>query len=284
MNVDESEQFRRKLHQEYLQDPRSDAELVKIVLSATNEALKDEAIVVLWHRAPHELLNLGQSLSGSKDPQERQLGARLLGQPAGLNRIPVDQALAILLPMLVRESNSDVILAICLALRNLADPRAIEPLLKLKNNNNPDVRFAVVQGLLPLREEGAIVALIELSNDDNTDVRDWATYALAQAKEIDSSAVRDALWTRISDPDPDTRGEAMVGLAIRGDARVIDPLVHELESVRNNAGRILVEAAVEAVQRLDDPRLCEAVKRLCSLPDQFGYEEDLSEALARCTA
>jgi HEAT repeat protein len=123
---------------------------------------------------------------------------------------------------------------------------------------------------------------MELSNDDDVEVRDWATYALAQANDLDSPAVLNALWARVSDPDPDTRAEAMVGLALRGDARVIDPLVHELQSVGDNAGRILVEAAVEAGQRMDNQRLCEALQRLARLPDKYGYEEDLSEALARC--
>jgi HEAT repeat protein len=69
--------------------------------------------------------------------------------------------------------------------------------------------------------------LIQLSADPDAEVRDWATFALGAWLDDDAS-VDDALAARLDDPDEETRGEAIHGLARRNDPRVIPALIAAL--------------------------------------------------------
>jgi HEAT repeat protein len=87
----------------------------------------------------------------------------------------------------------------------------------------------------------AVGTLIELTRDRKAHVRDWATFALGVQIEMDTPEIRQALVERLSDEDADTRAEAMVGLARRGDRRVLPALREELTS--GSVGTLAVEAA-----------------------------------------
>jgi hypothetical protein len=86
------------------------------------------------------------------------------------------------------------------------------------------------------------------------------------------------LFARVTDPDDDTRGEALVGLAKRKDLRVLEPLTQELTSAE--VGLL----AIEAAELLADPRLASALLEL-----QRSWAEDhdrhtgrLHQALLSC--
>jgi HEAT repeat protein len=113
----------------------------------------------------------------------------------------------------------------------------------------------------------AIEALIALSADLDGETRDWATFGLgSQLEDEDTEAIRDALAARLDDPDGDTSGEALLGLAGRRDPRALPVLLARLD---DDPGNLIVEAAaalgapeaLPALQRLkregwqlDDPR------------------------------
>lgn len=90
------------------------------------------------------------------------------------------------------------------------------------------MRFGVVFGLSGHDSQQAIDGLIELSADADEDVRDWATFGLGQLTEANTPAIRAALHARIDDPCDAVRGEAIEGLAKRGDRSVVPVLVREL--------------------------------------------------------
>lgn len=75
------------------------------------------------------------------------------------------------------------------------------------------MRYAVVFGLFGIDDDLAVQTLIELSADVDPQVRDWATFGLGVQIDRDDPAVRHALMARLEDPDIDTRGEAIRGLA-----------------------------------------------------------------------
>ncbi|KAF3884776.1 MULTISPECIES: HEAT repeat domain-containing protein [Nostocales] len=140
--------------------------------------------------------------------------------------------------------------------------------------------MSVVLGLSCQEDESAIQTLIELSADEDKDIRNWATFGLGSQIEIDTQEIRDALYRRIlsevgeDDTIAEIRGEALLGLAIRKDERVIEPLIGELESDR--VGRLSVEAALA----IGDNRLYSA---LVKLQDWWDIDVELLQAaISKC--
>jgi hypothetical protein len=58
----------------------------------------------------------------------------------------------------------------------------------------------------------------------------WATFGLGSQIEVNTKEIRDALFKRLGEEDDEIRGEALVGLSIRKDKRVLGPLLKELTS------------------------------------------------------
>jgi len=296
-NIDSNE-----IHRENVEarrnDSRSTEELIHLALTAEDEDTMWELVPILWYRDAGEVLAVSQQLVASNDPKRRQLGANILGQLDIPERVSPHDSLAVLLPLLEQEQNPAVLSAIAVALGHIGDPRIVEPLTRLKNHLDSDVRFGVVQGLSGQNDESAIASLIELSTDPDPQVRDWATFELGSIGDTDTPAVRDALWMRVSDQDNNTRREALRGLAKRGDARVVEPLLEELAQARvdgNTAGynadeesaawyqdAVMYDAIVEAGKQLGDPRLYQPLLSVQGLDGQDAGPEDLVEALNRC--
>jgi hypothetical protein len=100
--------------------------------------------------------------------------------------------------------------------------------------------------------------------------------------ELDTPAIRAALYARIDDHDDDVRGESICGLARRGDPRVVAPLLRELAAREpDDIGPRLIEAAVEAALRLRDRWLYPTLVRLQAVAPSYE-EDDLEAALKGC--
>jgi HEAT repeat protein len=259
-------------------DPRSDEELLHAALTEQDNDLAWHAIGALHLRGSEETFEAARQLCASDDAHKRRVGAGILGQLGKEENKFHEESVTILLDMLEHEQDPDTLNPIAVALGHRKDPRAIEPLVRLKNHPDENVRDGVVFGLLTQDDERAINALIELSTDVDSDVRDWATFGIGSMIETDTPAIRDALLARTTDEDANTRGEAMVGLARRHDERVVDIVLAELEA--GWYGSLLFEAATE----IADPRLYPALLKL-----QEAWDEDkswpyplLEEALAVC--
>jgi HEAT repeat protein len=263
--------------QEKRDDPRSIEELVSLALTEQDEDAAWEAVTILHYKGSREVLEAATRLCASDSADERQLGADILGQLGVPDRTFPDECFEILAAMLTKETDPNVLECIGVAFGHLKDPRAIELLLPLKCHANSDVRFGVVLGLTGHDRPDVIAALIELSRDDEELVRTWATFALGTMSSADSPPIREALFARIFDPHDETRGEAVVGLALRKDERVIEPLISDLSS--GNAGRLTLEAA----EAIGDPRLYPALvelKNCCSTDTPNAAL--LEDALASC--
>jgi HEAT repeat protein len=258
-------------------DPRSVEELVRLALAEQDEDVAPEAVTILHYRGSREVLEAATRLCASERTDERQLGANILGQLGVPNRTFPGECFEILAAMLARETDPNVLECIGVAFGHLADPRAIELLLPLKSHANSDVRFGVAMGLTGHDRPDAIGALIELSQDSEEFVRTWATFALGTMISADTPQIRQALFARVSDPHDETRGEGLVGLALRKDPGVIEPLIADLSS--GNAGRLTLEAA----EAIGDPRLYPALVELRSCcSDDSPNAALLEDALASC--
>jgi HEAT repeat protein len=125
----------------------------------------------------------------------------------------------------------------------------------------------------------AITALILLSKDQDRDVRDWATFALGSQTDLDTSELREALRARITDTDPEIRGEALVGLGRRRDGHLKSAVLNEL------SGEFHGDWAFEAAEAIADPDFIPALEGMrarmsVELPERFFVRLDL--ALMAC--
>ena len=256
-------------------DPRSVNELISAALSEPDEDLAWDAVGALHWRGSREVLDEASRLCLSFCPDERGLSADILGQLGVPDRTFPDECVRLLLNMLADERNHDVLRAILIALGHLRRPEAIGPASRFRHHAGSGVRSGAVFALMGSEDPRAIEALIDLTNDEDVPVRDWATFALGSQIEVNTLELREALVARLSDPDEDTRGEAIVGLARRGDRRVL-PALHETLAVVS-----ISTLEVEAASLIGEPDLH---PQLVALRGRWDVDQNLlEEAIQACS-
>jgi HEAT repeat protein len=256
-------------------DPRSVGELISAILSGLDEDLAWDAIGALHWRGTPEVMDRAVRLCQSLCAVERRVGADILGQLGIPDRTFPEPCLRTLLSMLEGENDHDVLQAILVALSHLRMPEAIVPASRFRHHPDPDVRHGVVLALTGHEEEQALGVLIELTRDPEAHVRDWAAFALGSQVDVNTPELRAALVARLSDEDDDTRTEAFIGLARRGDRRVLPALREELAS--DSVGKLAVEAAA----LMGDPSLHTL---LVALQGWWDVDEELlGEAVRACS-
>ena len=259
-------------------DQKTVDELIELALTESDEDAAWDAVVALHGRGTPEVLEKATALTKSDDPDERSLGADILGQlgrKEGVeqHRFP-KESVEILLGMLPAEEEPEVLEAILTALSHLKDAKAIPAVAQLVKHPDAEVRHAAVLALMGHDDQAAIDLLIELSVDEDPEVRDWATFALGTQLEADAPDIRRALADRLEDPDDVVRGEALVGLARRKDDRVVPALKQELQA------EDVEELFVGAAELIASPELHAPLLALCERWD--GDDEVMERALAAC--
>ncbi len=209
-------------------DPREDSrsvdELMTAALCEPDEDLAWDAVCSLQWRGTREVLDRAVRLCESFCAFERRVGADILGQLGLPKRSFPDHGLRTLLRMLETEQDHGVLQAILVALSHHGRSEAVGPASRFQHHVDPEVRHGVVLALMGQERPQAIESLIVLTKDPEAHVRDWATFALGTQVEVDTPELREALVDRLADEDEDTRDEAIVGLARRGDRRMIPAL------------------------------------------------------------
>jgi HEAT repeat protein len=236
-------------------------------LYALARASQDEdsywAVVSELHtRVNDHTFRIADVLCDSLAVGERCLGADVLGQlGAAEGQTPAEGPFAsaagrVLLRLLEEDDEPAVLSSAAIGLGHLRDERAIPRLAALVAHASPEVRRSVVHGLMGHDDDRAVHALVRLSEDDVATVRDWATFALGVQIERDTPEVREALAGRLDDEDANTRDEAIRGLALRGDARAVEPALAAEPTPE-------IEEAIEQLARATgDPRLQERLEKL----------------------
>src|ERR1019366_2432847 len=146
-------------------DPRATHEFVTKALTEPDDNAAWEGVVMLHYRATREVFDTARQLCGSECPQERTLGANILGQLGIPNRTFPTESVALLLELLEGETDEDVLDAACIALGHTPDPSAVPSLARFKRHPNARVRYAVVFALVGYEDELAIKTKIEMSSD-----------------------------------------------------------------------------------------------------------------------
>lgn len=259
------------LHPQY--DPRSVDELFYAALTEVDDAAWD-AIRALHWRGTREVLGRATELCRSFCSKERQTGANILGQLGVPDRMFANDCGDVLLQMLRSESVPEVLRCILVAASHLGDVRISLEAVRFARHPDQDVRHAVVLALTGHEDRRTLDALIQLTSDECAHVRDWATFGIGTLSELDTPEIREALFARLSDPDFDTRGEALIGLAQRRDSRVISALKQEL------ASGCVGSLAVEAASLMPSPELYPELIELQEWWDVSPYE--LEKAIDVC--
>lgn len=276
-------------------DPRTTDELLEeagaavIYKNSDDDVLSDtywKPVRILHCRADHPVMAAATKLISSETSEDRILAADILSQVAFGNETRRTEAADLLLPVFQRETDCEVQNAIAHAFGLIGDERSFPRLVELSSHPDESLRLAVVHGLSGHDDERTIAVLIVLSCDPDDDVRNWATFGLGTQTEADTTELRNALIARVNDLHDETRKEALVGLARRGDTRVVPAFLKELES---SSPDILGEwnlitdaanAAIDGAKKNPDKKWCLLLEKLKAL--EIGDSTAIQAAIEAC--
>lgn len=233
------------------QEPSVDALIDRVLaLSAEDDDARAEQVAALHFLGDAQVYAKARALLESASAHERILGADILGQLGAPEGRPfLEETLVALRELCAREQDPDVLSAAVVAFGHLGDVRVLRDVLRHTEKENAGLRQSVAFALPSLIDQAdadatgaAVEALVALTEDPDEDVRDWATFGLAQL-QADSTQVRNALVRRLADENPDVAGEALVGLARRGDPRGQETVRRRLADA--DADLFVLEAAAE---------------------------------------
>lgn len=225
-------------------------------LAAEGSADSDEywELIRTLHGIPEQhVFDLAAACCVAASATERALGADVLAQLGHMDEWTgkgpfTDQSVPILRALL-QDADEDVLTSAIHALAHHGLGTA-KDFRELARHGSADVRYAVAHAIgLGDQGEDELRLMIDLTQDVADNVRDWATFALGSQCDLDTPEIREALKLRLDDQDDGARGEAMVGLARRGDVGVAPAIVRELSSGR---GILAVDAAQEFLDRYPD--------------------------------
>ena len=259
-------------------DTRSTSELIAAYLQTPDDSEAADLITTIQYRGGAEEFRQGFALMANKNARERAAGAEILGQLGWQDRTFLEESVDALLGALI-DTDDHVLQSVIFALGHREDPRAIDALLPFVDHPSADIRYAAVHGLMPHDVPNVVTAVAKLSRDSDRDVRNWATFTLGSQFESKSPKLCDALQERVSDPDPEIRGEALLGLARRGDVSIAPIVQRELEDEFHG------DWAVEAAGLLADPRFLPNLKGLLDRLDGENavyFRGSVESAIAAC--
>ncbi len=247
-----------------------------VELALQDECESSPALVVLQASKERDVLEAALELTKSDIALERELAVLILMRTPGLTF--KEEAVAAVKAMLETEREDAVFRALAYAVSHLDIDDCSEFLARVAQSLNASTRYAAAYGLGGrLDDDLAVKTLITLSQDSDDDIRDWATFGLYNGLEQQPyirDDIREALFANIDDDHDETRYEALEGLSICKDPRVIVPLIAalELDEVWNSA--------LEAAIALAHPSLHPA---LVKLNERIPGNELIEEALLACT-
>ncbi|MER5366835.1 HEAT repeat domain-containing protein [Streptomyces sp. NPDC002722] len=195
-----------------------------------------EYVSLLWRAAADgaAALPLGLELIGSADPIEREAGCDLLRDTGKQHEAVRAGTATALVALAQRETEGRVLRSLARAIEMTYDPRAVPVLVTLAGHPEAEVREEVARSfaevITGLPDGPDIRTLIGLTQDPDQHVRDWATFTLGVQAEVDSPAIRAALWERTADAHAGTRTEAIRALACRHDPRAVPLLAGLLDN------------------------------------------------------
>lgn len=193
-----------------------------------------EAVRALHRLGTREVLEVAAAWCKSEDPLMRARGVDVLAQLGKTgsrlaNSFP-QEAYAIVSELVQEETDPRPLESGIYALGHLDNVAAVPLIAAFHKHPSADIRLSVACSLGSFPNDPlSVEILLLLMEDSDEDVRDWATFGLGVLGDLDSTAIRDALYRHLRDTSEDVREEAMVGLGKRKDLRVLSPLLSLLD-------------------------------------------------------
>jgi hypothetical protein len=218
-----------------------------------------------------------------EDQKSREAAGNILGQNRCSAKWDAKLCAGLLAAASSCETASKPLAAMLHALGHLHDENSIPAIVGFRRHEDAEVRLAATHALNQFDNPEAIQALIELSVDSNYDVRNWATFNLGSMIDTDTPAIRDALAARLHETECEALGEAIVGLARRGDVRLLPPLMDLFDTLDRDDLRswiIMMEVMDELAERTvakSEQVWLPALRRAEQIG--FGDREELRKAL-----
>ncbi|MFN7921591.1 MAG: HEAT repeat domain-containing protein [Bryobacteraceae bacterium] len=184
-----------------------------------------EAIATLARRADEQVIKAAATLLGSDDAWHRARGANILGLFPTASW--ADARFTLLSDALRSEADERAIPSLIHSIGHLHNPRILPRFLELGQHPNREVRLAVAMSIMADWGHQAVAALIGLCADEWGGVRDWATFKF-RTSDVDSPEIRQCIRSRLQDPEPAVRAEAICALARRRDLTCLEQLLDDL--------------------------------------------------------
>lgn len=242
------------------------------------------AVQELQLRGSPTLLATITAMSTSPRSRRRAVGLSIAGQlmhhPGGECAMYAEEATQQLLLNGLSDPHHDVVRAAVSGLGHRPHAASVQALLRLSMSGDSQMRWQVAVALGSYEESEAIDGLIRLSSDPSNEVRDWATFGLGTLRDDDTPEIRAALRRNLSDSDQDVRGEALVGLARRGDDGIVETLITLLTPECH-------VYELDAAEALADARLVAPLQALSKAAGTSSgnayWQARLDEALEACS-
>jgi hypothetical protein len=264
----------------YARDPVSDVAFrvdraVDLARTARTDRDRD-TVLDLLHEAAHlagPAVEVAAGALAAVHPVRRAVAADLLGVVADCHPDMTADVTAVLVAACPVEQDPTVQRSLAEAMGH-GDRRVLPALVAYAAHPDAAVRLAAARSLTTAMyedpDDAGLDALLRLSADPDPEVRNWATFGFGWQLPVDSTAIREALWARTTDPYPEARQEGIRGLARRRDRRVV-PLVAAL--LRADAAHVFT---FDAAGFLGDPAL------LPALALYNPVDQGVAEAMTEC--
>ena len=250
----------------------------QLILKAYHEEEDDdiymEYIAILREREDDEVFQLTKKLVYSKVSVYREIATSILSQFGYKTKLYRGESIH-LLAKLLNDKNEDVISNAIYAFGHRKSIRYADKLASFVTLNSLPIKEALAFTLGGYENQKSIDALVKLMQDENFDVRNWATFSLAQITKSNTQTIRDALFKNLSDTELEVRGEALLGLALRKDNRVVDAIIEDLQ--KPFYGSWIFTAITEMPNKRYLPYFEKYIESL-DTEDKNAFSSDIEEA------
>ncbi|MFI5755243.1 ankyrin repeat domain-containing protein [Streptomyces sp. NPDC051569] len=210
-----------------------------------------ESVAALWRRGDEETFRAAAAWCASGEPPRQAFAADVLARLGAVDGDGAGPFTARVVPLLRelsrRATDPALVRAVVGALGQHGDPAALPEILRHTGHPDAGVRrraALALTGLVPGDHRDAVWALVLLSRDADASVRGRAVTALASVA-ANTQPLREALASRLTEPDAATAAEAARALAARQDRRAVAALARILDEEPGGYARA---TAVDAVR------------------------------------